>query len=189
MIGGTLGGLIGLSLQGYKDIYTLVRYGDGGTLGQSVGAFTTGAVAGVAAVNVPETAGISAVAVTSGAASGVGNLAEQAFDKGPTNVDVGEVGVHTALGAVLGPIAGKLLPGLKIPGISSGRNNFKAVGEAVKTRIQGGAASNMSGQTAAKATAGIGTHEAVRSTVSDAAEQKAASCHMGTGSRIPVCGQ
>jgi uncharacterized protein RhaS with RHS repeats len=185
-IGAGVGGLIGLSIQGWKDIFSLATGGDGGTWGESAGAFTTGAIAGVAAVNVPETAGLSSVAVTSGAASGAGNLIEQKIDKG--EVDVGEVGTHTALGAVFGPIASKLLPGLRIKGISSGRNSAKAVGDAVKTKIENGVAASMSATTAAKAAPGTSTHDAIRSTASDKAESAASSCHVETGSRIPVCG-
>ena len=177
-----------MSIQGYKDIYSLVRYGDGGTLGESAGAFTSGAVAGVAAVNVPETAGLSSVVITSGAASGIGNAVEQRVDKGAGNVDLEEVGEHTALGAVLGPLASKLLPGLKIKGISAGRNSAKAVGDATKTKIANGTVSSMSATTAAKAAAGKGTADAARQIASDKAENKAVSCHEVTGSNIPVCG-
>jgi hypothetical protein len=175
-----------LSIQGYKDIFSLVTGGDGGTFGESAGAFTSGAVAGVAAVNLPETAGVSTLAITSGAASGAGNFVEQAVDKG--EVDIGEVGTHTALGAALGPLASKLLPGLKIKGISAGRNSAKAVGDATKTKIANGTVSNMSATTAAKAAAGKGTADAARQIASDKAENKAVSCQAVTGSNIPVCG-
>ena len=77
----------------------------------------------MAAVNLPETAGLSSAVITGGVASGAGNFVEQAVDKGEVNV--GEVGAHTALGAVLGPLAAKLLPGLKISGISSDLNSAK----------------------------------------------------------------
>lgn len=184
-VGGLVGGLIGLSIQGWKDIYGLVIHGDGGTYGESAGAFTSGAVAGVAAVNTPETAGLSTVVVTSGLSSGAGDFVEQAIDKG--SVDVSEVGKHAAIGAILGPIAAKLIPGLKIKGISAGRNSLKAIGEAAKTRIERGSATNMSARTAAKAAAGTTTHDAARSTASDAGESKASSCQMATGSSIPAC--
>jgi hypothetical protein len=102
-------------------------------------------------------------------------------------VDLAEIGTHTALGAALGPLAAKIVPGLKIKGISSGRNSAKAVGDAAKTKVANGTIGNVSATTAAKAAAGTTTNDSARTAASDKVESKVAKCHSETGARIPVC--
>ena len=102
-------------------------------------------------------------------------------------MNLGEVGEHAAAGAVLGPIASKLLPSVKIPGLSSGRNSFKAVGDAAKTKIERGVASQMSAQTAAKAAAGTATNDAARSVASDKVEQRVTRSCAGNATGATKC--
>jgi RHS repeat-associated protein len=183
--GVVVGGLINLSIQGWKDIYSLATGGGGGTYGESAGAFTSGAVAGVAAVNVPETGGLSSAVVIGGAASGAGNIMQQAVDTG--HINGGEVAAHTIIGAILGPLAAKFLPAVKVTGVSAGSNSMKAVGEAVKTKLANGTATDMSVSTAAKVTAGTAVNEAARTATADAGESGAA-CRSGGNSGTTACG-
>ncbi|MES1191930.1 MAG: RHS repeat-associated core domain-containing protein [Steroidobacter sp.] len=170
LVGGLIGGTVGVVIQGYKDIVSFVWKGDGGTYGETVGAFTTGSIDGVAAVNIPETGGLSSAAIVGGVGSAAGNLVQQKIDTG--KVDFKEVAKHGAAGAVLGPLASKLLPGVNVPSVSSGRNSFTSVGNAVKTKIENGIANKMSTKTAAKIAAGDGVKECIRETASDKAEEK-----------------
>ena len=170
VVGAVVGGLINLSIQGWKDILS----GGEGTYGESAGAFTSGAIAGVAAVNIPETAGASVTAIAAGGASAAGNAVQQGVDKGVNNIDLKEVATHGVLGAALGGVLHKLIPNTPIPGLSSGRNSAKAVAEGVKTKIARGTARIMSATTAAKAAAGSKAADAVRGVVADKAEDEAA---------------
>lgn len=87
--------------------------------------------------------------------------------------NLAEVGKHLVLGAILGPIAAKLIPGLKIGGITAGRNSAGAIAKAIKTKIEHGTVSSMSAKTAANAAAADATENAARSVGSDEAEGKA----------------
>lgn len=169
LIGGLVGGSIGLAVQGWKDIFTL-----SGTYGESAGAFTSGAVYGVAGVDMPETAGVSVVAAVGGGAAALGNIVQQGVDKGWHHIDMKKVAVHGVLGAVLGPILRKIIPDTKIPGLSSGRNSAKAIAAGVKTKMAKGIVRTMSMSTAAKAAVGAMSADFGRSLAGDAIENKTA---------------
>jgi RHS repeat-associated protein len=170
LIGAGVGGLIATSIQGWKDIISLATGGDGGSWGETAGAFTSGAVAGVAAANAPETGGLSVVALSSGVASAAGNAVEQKVDTG--TVDVEKVADHGAAGVMFGSLFSKL-PGLKVPGVTSGRNSWKAVAQAVKTKIENGNAAKASAKTVAKGAAAEAVENAGKDEAADEAEKKA----------------
>lgn len=61
--------------------------------------------------------------------------------------------VSTAIGAATGGLASKM-PEVKVPGITSGSGNMKAVAQGVATKIENGTASSMSLKTAVKGAVG-----------------------------------
>jgi hypothetical protein len=61
--------------------------------------------------------------------------------------------VSTAAGAVTGGVVSQM-PQLRVPGVSSGQGNMRAVAQAVRTRIANGNASEMSAATAVKGAIG-----------------------------------
>jgi len=169
LVGGVVGGSLGLIVQGWKDIFTL-----SGTYGESAGAFTSGAVYGVAAVNMPETAGVSMTAAVGGVAAMAGNAVRQGVDKGWHHIDMKKVAVHGVLGAMLGGVLHKIIPDTKIPGLSSGRNSMLAIAKGVKTKMAKGIVRTMSALTAAKAVVGTMAADFYRGIVGDTMENHTA---------------
>jgi len=182
LIGALAGGAVGAGVEVVKDLATGEKITAGGVIGAAVG----GAIVGEGVVNIPETLGGSAVAAAAlkGAAQGaVSNLVQQGVDNA-TGDQKGFSGkslaISTGLGAVTGGLASKV-PDLKIPGISSGKGNMKAVAEGVSTRIANGTASNMSLKTALKGAIGGQVADAGK-TATDAAANAAANkaCNAAT---------
>ena len=137
-----------------------------------------GAFFGEGVANAPETGGASLVAAAAfkGAVQGATlNLIQQGVDKatGEQKEFSGKsLAVSTLAGAVSGGLISKV-PLAKVPGISSGKGNMKAVAQAVRTRIANGNASKMSLKTAVKGAIG-GQVAAAGKTATDAATSAAA---------------
>jgi hypothetical protein len=93
-----------------------------------------------------------------------------------------ELVFNTAVGAVVGGAAQKLLPGFGVKGVSAGAGNMKAVAQGVATRIANGTARNMTARTAFRGAIGRETHEAIRhigETEAGIAKSKACAAHEG----------
>jgi RHS repeat-associated protein len=155
-IGAAAGALIGVAIEVGKDTFT----GDKITLGKLAGSAVGGAIDGEAVVNAPETLGGSlALGATSGFASnGVQQLVDNA-----TGEQKGFSGADLAASTVTGAAtagAARMVPGLKVDGVSAGRGNMKAVAQGVRTKIANGTASGMSLKTAAKGVLGGQTGDA-----------------------------
>jgi len=155
LIGALAGGAVGAGVEVVKDLATGEKITAGGVVGAAVG----GALFGEGIVNAPETLGGSVVlaAAAKGAVQGaVSNAVQQGVDiaTGEQKTFSGKsLAVSTAVGAVTEGIASKI-PLAKIPGISAGRGNMKAVAQAVRTKIANGTASEMSLTTAIKGAIG-----------------------------------
>ena len=148
-VGGTIGGAaVGLLVTAG---YDLVR-GDVSSFGTYVGAAAGGAAAGLTLTTTfnPTAAG-AAAAVVSGAVGGaVGSVVQQSIDTG--TVEGGQVAASAAVGAAIGAVA----PGVKVPGITAGRNSFGAVAKSAQTKLSNGTISTVSGSTVAKAAVASG---------------------------------
>jgi RHS repeat-associated protein len=157
-----VGGIVGVGL--------LEMRGGTHSLGERTGAFMSGGVVGVGVIYAPVTGGASVVAagaVIGGTAAAVNNLTQQTID-----VTTGEQKAFDDRQAItdvaVGTLAGGALaavPGVKVPGLSSGRGNASAVARAARTRIANGNAQTMSTATAIKGAVGSQTHESGRSLV------------------------
>jgi hypothetical protein len=181
-LAGIVGGaVVGVGVEAVKDYAT----GEQFTLGSAAGAAASGAIVGWGAVNAPETGGLSAVAAASvagGVGGAVGNAVKQGVDIATgdqkSSFSTKEVAVSGAVGAVLGGATEGALPDAKIPGLSSGRGNMKAVAQGVKTKIANGTAQNMSAKTAVKDAVGSQAASAYKTLgggAGDAAQTKACS--------------
>ena len=144
LIGGTVGAVVGVGV-------TVAIHGSETSWGDVAGAATTGAILGVGIVNIPETAGASAVlagaAVESGIAAGAGSAVRQGVDTG--HVSAGETSRDAAFGAAAGGAA-RTLPNVRVQGITAGRGSWQAVNRNVASRVANGTARTMSAQTALK---------------------------------------
>jgi hypothetical protein len=171
-----LGAAIGAGIETVKDV---VQTGKLPTLGQVEGAALTGGLLGLGLVNAPETGGLSFGAAVGGGAALAGNTLKQAVDTSsgaqahysPTNAVA-----DTAVGAVTGGVLPLVVGETAVAGISAGTNSFKAVGEAVGTKVANGTASGGSALSGAKAAIGTQTAEAGRTGVGgvvDATKTKA----------------
>jgi hypothetical protein len=83
--------------------------------------------------------------------------------------------VSVAAGAVSGGVVSKMSP-VKVPGVSSGKGNMKAVAQGVKTKIENGTASAMSLKTAVKGAIGGQVANAGK-TATEAASDAAGKAH------------
>jgi hypothetical protein len=147
---GALGGaILGVAAQAVADIAS----GNSPTVGKYLGAAAGGAVAGVIATTTfnPGAASAAGLALKGAIAGGVGgatgNAIQQKVDTG--SVDLGEVGKNALTGATIGAV----VPGLKVPGITSGQGSFSAVAKTANTKLANGTISNVSNKTVAKAVA------------------------------------
>ena len=149
LVGAAAGAVVGAVVEVGKDLVT----GEKITAGSVVGAAVGGAIMGEGIVNIPETLGGSAVAAAAvkGAVQGaVSNLVQQGVDNATGNqkgFNGKSLAVSTAIGAATGGLASKM-PALKVPGMTSGSGNMKAVAQGVATKIENGTASSMSLKTA-----------------------------------------
>ncbi len=146
-VGAIGGAILGVAAQAVADVAS----GNAPTMGKYLGAAAGGAVAGIVATTTfnPGAASAAAIAVQgsiAGAAGGAtGNAIQQKVDTG--TVDLGEVGVNALTGGTIGA----LVPGLKVPGITSGTGSFSAVAKTANTKLANGTISNVSNKTVAKA--------------------------------------
>ncbi len=183
LVGALAGGAVGVGAEVIKDFATGQRITPGAIAGAAVG----GAIVGEGIVNIPETLGGSAVAAAAlkGAAQGaVSNLVQQGVDNA-TGDQKGfngqSLAVSTVLGAATGGLASKV-PDLKIPGISSGTGNMKAVAQGIATKIENGTASSMSLKTAVKGAIGGQVADAGRTVTGTGATAAATgACNANTG--------
>lgn len=155
-----IGAAVGVAMQ-------VAQTGTSTTLGEVAGSALTGAIEGEGMANAPETGGASLIA-TSAFASAAGDLVKQEVDtRGGTTGAISKTEV--ALSGLAGAATSAAhLPASKIPGLSSGRNSFQAIGKAVRTRIANGSAKVMSAKTAFKAAIGEQAHE-IQKTIGGAA--------------------
>jgi RHS repeat-associated protein len=155
LIGVLAGGAVGAGVEVVKDLATGQRITTGGVVGAAVG----GALFGEGIVNAPETLGGSVVlaAAAKGAVQGaISNAVQQGVDiaTGEQKSFSGKsLAISTAAGALTEGIASKV-PLTKIPGISSGRGNMKAVAQAIRTKMANGTVNGMSLTTAVKGAVG-----------------------------------
>ena len=155
LVGALGGAAVGVGTEVIKDWAT----GQHITAGAIAGAAVGGAIVGEGIVNIPETLGGSAVAAGAlkGAVQGfVSNAVQQGVDIATGNqkdVSGKSLAISTALGAATGGLVSKV-PGLKVPGVSSGRGNMQAVAKGIATKIEKGSASSMSLKTAVKGAIG-----------------------------------
>ncbi len=128
--------------------------------------------------------------IPAGAARGavvglVSNTVQQGVDIASGNqkgYSVTSAAVSTAVGAATEGIATKVGT-VKVPGITSGRNNMAATARGVQTRIANGNAQNMSARTAVKGAIGGQVGDAGKTAVSGAIDTaKTWACNnLGTG--------
>ena len=160
-----VGGTAGFGLQAAQSYVT----GQPLTWGSAAGAFLAGGIAGVGAVNAPETGGLSAVAAGAaigGAAGAAGNLTKQTIDIRTgvqnTGFSTKDLAVTTGTGIFFGGLFEGGVSSARIPLLSAGRNNFYALGQSAQTRIANGFASSMSVSTAFKYAVGAQANSAYR---------------------------
>lgn len=155
IIGSVVGGLVGVGVEVVRSEWSGERL----TTGDVAGAFVGGALLGEGVVNAPETLGGSVVlaGVARGAAVGlVSNSVQQTTDIASgvqKQYSVKSAVISTAVGGLTGGFGAKVGT-LKVPGITSGRNNMAAVAKGVRTRIASGNASRMSLKTMIKGAVG-----------------------------------
>ena len=127
------------------------------TPGDLAGAAVSGAIEGEGLVNAPETGGLTAAMAYAGAAGAAGNAAKQAVNEltgyQTSSFSMNDVIEDGLAGATIGALTHGI-PDTRIPGLSSGCNNMRAVGNALRTKIANGTAGQMSMKTAMKATIG-----------------------------------
>jgi len=155
LVGAVAGAAVGALVEVGKDLLT----GQKITTGAVVGAAAGGALFGEGVVNAPETLGGSVVAAAAlkGAVQGaVSNAVQQGVDIATgeqKNFNGKSFAVSTVAGAVTAGIASKV-PLTKIPGMSAGKGNMKAVAQAVRTKIASRIVSQMSLKTVVKGAIG-----------------------------------
>ncbi len=132
------GAIAGLAGQGISDLVSGHLSGWEDYVGSAVG----GAAAG-------ETLLYTGNPILAGAAGGaVGNLTKQGLNNltgRQCGFDPGSFAFDTGVGGLTG-----LIPGADVPGITSGRGSFKAVTNAMNTKLANGTVSSVSGATAGK---------------------------------------
>jgi hypothetical protein len=161
-IGFALGATIGAGLEIAEHVAATGKLPTGGEV---AGAALTGGLVGVGVVNAPETAGASFGMAVGGGAALAGNTLQQAID-----IRTGEqqgyslksAVIDTTVGAVTGAVIPKVVGETAVSGVSAGRNSFKAVGQAVQTKVSNGTAARGSVTSGAKAAVGTQTSEAGR---------------------------
>ncbi len=137
------------------------------------GAFVTGGIIGWGAINTPATLGASnaiSASVIAGLTGGFyGNLTKQVIDIGTGKQTGGlnhnELQTSGLVTAGTNVLLGAVLPNTKISGISAGRGNMNAVGQAVRTKADNGMINNMSFNTAIKSTIGSQAADLYRTSV------------------------
>jgi RHS repeat-associated protein len=155
LVGAVGGAVVGMATEAIKDVATGQKITAGGMAGAAVG----GAIFGEGIVNMPETLGGSVVAAAAlkGATQGfVSNALQQGVDNltgDQKGFSLKSSAISTGLGAATGGLAPKM-PELKVPGITSGQGNMRAVAKGVATKIEKGLASSMSLKTAVKGAVG-----------------------------------
>jgi RHS repeat-associated protein len=132
------------------------------TLGGLSGSFLTGGVIGWGLVNTPETLGVSnaiSASVTTGLIGGFyGDVLKPGIDiktgaqKTPYDPNASQInGLYTAGSGLL---TEGLLRDAKIAGVTTGQNNFVAIGKSTATKVANGTISNISFSTGVKTAVG-----------------------------------
>jgi RHS repeat-associated protein len=165
-IGFAVGGFVGAGTQIIGSIAT------SGNIhwSETAGAFITGGIVGWGAINTPETLGASnavSAAVLTGMLGGFyGDLTKQGIDittsKQVGGLNVTELSGSGLAGAGTNGLLQGILPDAKIPGLSAGKNNLKAIGDTMRTKAANGVISNMSAATAVKSAVGSQAADAYR---------------------------
>jgi len=133
LIGGIVGGISG----GVTQVVSDVAFGDGFSLENTVGAVAGGAVSGA----IIGATGNVAAGITAGAATQSATTQKLTTGK----IDGTKLVAETAVGATLGKV-----PGLKVPGITSGTGSFTSVIKGQTTKIAKGSQKNISAKTLGK---------------------------------------
>jgi RHS repeat-associated protein len=153
-----IGGTVGYISQAGVSLFTT---GNFPTTGQSVNAIVIGGIIGWGAVNTPETLGVSnafSASIVAGLIGGFyGDLAKQGIDtatgKQTGGLNYGELNTSAVITAGTNGLFGGL-PDAEFSGLSSGRNNMNAIGDAMRTKAVNGTINNMSVNTALKSAIG-----------------------------------
>lgn len=151
--GGAAGGaVIGVIATAVGDL----ARGEMSSGGTYAGAAAGGASAGI----VLTTTGNPALAGAAGGA--VGSAVQQGIDNGVQNINVADVATGAVVGGVLGAV-----PGVKVPGITSGRNSFSSVAKAAQTKLGNGTISSVSPKTMMKSAVASGVGGSAGAAVGD----------------------
>jgi RHS repeat-associated protein len=156
--GMAVGGGLGAAIYAGESLLT----GQQMTRGGLYGAMTSGAIAGWAAVNTPETLGasdaIGLAMIVGGTSAAAGNTVKQEVNISSgvqkKKFDFGDLAVDTGFGVVTGGATEGVMPDASIPVLSSGRNSFSAIGQSTLTKVSNGTVSNISFGTGFKAAVG-----------------------------------
>jgi RHS repeat-associated protein len=156
--GFALGGFVGSGIYLGESYFT----GQPITAGGFGGSFVSGGILGWGAINTPETGGLSdaaAFALRYGLTAGaVGNTVKQrvniATGAQRSGFSVADLAGDTAFTGLTTFVAGAVVPDAGIPGLSSGRGNMKAIGQAMETKLANGTIGSVSAATAFKSAIG-----------------------------------
>jgi RHS repeat-associated protein len=136
------GAIVGIGVQGAGDLLS----GHLSDWQHYAGAAAGGAIGGLA---IEYTGGVLSGALSGTTSNAVTQALEMLSGNQPPCFDFVSNAIDTGLGAL-----GGALPDLKIPGASSGSNNYNAIAKTMRTKLANGTISGMNAQTAAKALAG-----------------------------------
>lgn len=112
-----------------------------------------------------EVSSILTAAIWGGTAYGVGNALQQGIDVDEHNqsgFDLKEFGSQTLVGLAGAGFTEGLIPDAEIPGLSSGRDNWDAIGEGLETKLSNSTINNMSISSALKGAIGSQSANAYR---------------------------
>ena len=140
------------------------------TLGGLGGSFVTGGIIGWGAINTPETLGasnaVSASIITGLIGGFYGDVTKQGIDlatgKQTGGVNLTEAQVNAVTTAYFSGLIQGGVGNAKIPGLSSGRGNMNAIGDALRTKTANGMISNISSKAALKSAVGSQAADAYR---------------------------
>ena len=169
---GGVGALIGVSVQFGKDFISAFDKNRSGATISSLGSYaetaTTGAASGIGLLYSAASGGASipSAAFIGGAA---GSTFKQAIDNPNTSIGIGATVADGAIAATVAAAA-LAVPGLNsIPGITSGRNSFAAIGKSTITKFINDTIQTVKSSTAIKGAVGLNTKELPGSVIGEAA--------------------
>ena len=137
-IGGAVGAIIGVVVQGLSDSIAGEYSGLAAYTGAAAGGLAAGGIiAGTGGLAAGSFLGATGVGLGSGIAGGaVGNLTEQSLNG--KDFDSDQLVSKTAEGGLLGLIPGVGKLGIKVPKISAGRGSFEAIKKQINTKLDKG---------------------------------------------------